>query len=166
VGSTQIDAQTAEEVWIRPDELVTDDLRSYAAAAYDLGMANQHRRGRWRNNRAEKFTSANPAARVKDAKIQERGVSATISLSPRSSVQQLQRPASNLIWHRVPHTDRRHRSMDLPHGYKPHRRRLTPSESRLALRASMRKRPHRGHPWMCLKPVSSLRRPTWLWPVC
>jgi putative transposase len=36
-----------------PDELVTDDLRSYAAAAHDLGMANRHRRGRWRNNRAE-----------------------------------------------------------------------------------------------------------------
>jgi putative transposase len=33
-----------------PDELVTDDL---AAAAHDLSMANQHRRGRWRNNRAE-----------------------------------------------------------------------------------------------------------------
>ena len=29
-----------------PDELVTDDLRSYAAAAHDLGMAHRHRRGR------------------------------------------------------------------------------------------------------------------------
>jgi putative transposase len=32
-----------------PDELVTDDLRSYAAATHDLGMAYWHRRGRWRN---------------------------------------------------------------------------------------------------------------------
>ncbi len=36
-----------------PDKLVTDDLRSYAAAASDLGIARRHERGRWRNNRAE-----------------------------------------------------------------------------------------------------------------
>jgi len=36
-----------------PDNLVTDELRSYAAAAHDLGIAKRHERGRWRNNRAE-----------------------------------------------------------------------------------------------------------------
>ena len=36
-----------------PDSLVTDDLRSYAAAFHDLGLARRHDRGRWRNNRAE-----------------------------------------------------------------------------------------------------------------
>ena len=36
-----------------PDKLVTDDLRSYAAAAHDLGITRRHERGRWRNNRAE-----------------------------------------------------------------------------------------------------------------
>ena len=36
-----------------PDKLVTDDLRSYRAAAGDLGIAGRHDRGRWRNNRAE-----------------------------------------------------------------------------------------------------------------
>ncbi len=36
-----------------PDELVTDELRSYAAAASHLGIAKRHERGRWRNNRAE-----------------------------------------------------------------------------------------------------------------
>src|ERR1700704_2635823 len=36
-----------------PDKLVTDDLRSYSAAAHDLGISNHHERGRWRNNRAE-----------------------------------------------------------------------------------------------------------------
>src|SRR5271155_40425 len=36
-----------------PDKLVTDDLRSYRAAAADLGIAGRHDRGRWRNNRAE-----------------------------------------------------------------------------------------------------------------
>ena len=33
--------------------LVTDDLRSYGAAARDLGLENRHERGRWKNNRAE-----------------------------------------------------------------------------------------------------------------
>jgi transposase-like protein len=36
-----------------PDKLVTDDLRSYRAAAGYLGIAGRHNRGRWRNNRAE-----------------------------------------------------------------------------------------------------------------
>jgi putative transposase len=36
-----------------PHKLITDDLRSYAAAASDLGIARRHERGRWRNNRAE-----------------------------------------------------------------------------------------------------------------
>jgi putative transposase len=36
-----------------PDKLVTDNLKSYTAAANDLGIANRHERGRWRNNRAE-----------------------------------------------------------------------------------------------------------------
>src|ERR1700732_1750534 len=30
-----------------PDKLVTDDLRSYAAAASDLGITRRHERGRW-----------------------------------------------------------------------------------------------------------------------
>ena len=36
-----------------PDQLVTDDLRSYGAAAHELGIASRHERGRWKNNRAE-----------------------------------------------------------------------------------------------------------------
>ena len=36
-----------------PERLVTDDLRSYGAAARDLGRENRHERGRWKNNRAE-----------------------------------------------------------------------------------------------------------------
>jgi putative transposase len=38
-----------------PDTLVTDDLKSYTAAVNDLGIAKRHKRGRWRNNRAENF---------------------------------------------------------------------------------------------------------------
>jgi putative transposase len=36
-----------------PERLVTDDLRSYGAAALDLGIEHLHDRGRWKNNRAE-----------------------------------------------------------------------------------------------------------------
>jgi putative transposase len=36
-----------------PDRLITDDLRSYGAAAHDLGISTRHERGRWKNNRAE-----------------------------------------------------------------------------------------------------------------
>jgi putative transposase len=36
-----------------PDQIITDDLRLYGAAARDLGIGKRHVRGRWRNNRAE-----------------------------------------------------------------------------------------------------------------
>src|SRR5947207_7470024 len=36
-----------------PERLVTDDLRSYSAAARELGVERRHERGRWKNNRAE-----------------------------------------------------------------------------------------------------------------
>ena len=36
-----------------PERFVTDDLRSYGAAARALDLERLHERGRWRNNRAE-----------------------------------------------------------------------------------------------------------------
>jgi transposase-like protein len=33
--------------------MITDDLRSYGAAARDLGIDHRHGRGQWKNNRAE-----------------------------------------------------------------------------------------------------------------
>jgi putative transposase len=36
-----------------PERLVTDDLRSYGAAARDLGIEQLHQRVRWKKNRAE-----------------------------------------------------------------------------------------------------------------
>ena len=36
-----------------PDRLITDDLRSYAAAAHDLGISGRHEPGRWKNNHVE-----------------------------------------------------------------------------------------------------------------
>ena len=50
-----------------PDKLVTDDLRSYAAAASDLRIAKRHERGRWRNNRAE---NSHQPARRREYKMQ------------------------------------------------------------------------------------------------
>ena len=63
-----------------PENLVTDDLRSYHAAARDLGIGHRHRTGRWRNNRAEN-----------SPRFQERRFSTKISLLSRSSPQHVQR---------------------------------------------------------------------------
>jgi hypothetical protein len=73
-----------------PDKLVTNELRSYAAAASHLGIAKRHERGRWRNNRAENSHQANPTKGEEDARVQERRVGAKISLSPRSHLQHFQ----------------------------------------------------------------------------
>jgi putative transposase len=50
-----------------PDKLVTDNLRSFRAAALDLGIAKRHERGRWRNNRAE---NSHQPARRRERKMQ------------------------------------------------------------------------------------------------
>ena len=36
-----------------PERMITDELRSYGAAARELGIEHRHERGRWKNNRAE-----------------------------------------------------------------------------------------------------------------
>jgi hypothetical protein len=74
-----------------PDKLITDDLRSYGAAASDLGISKRHGRGRWLNNRAE-FASTDSPTRTEDARVQERGLGPEISLNPRSNLQYLQCP--------------------------------------------------------------------------
>ena len=50
-----------------PAKLVTDDLKSYTAAVKDLGIANRHERGRWRNNRAE---NSHQSTRRRERKMQ------------------------------------------------------------------------------------------------
>ena len=50
-----------------PDLLITDDLRSYGAAARHLGIAKHHQRGRWRNNRAE---NSHQPTRRRECKMQ------------------------------------------------------------------------------------------------
>jgi putative transposase len=64
-----------------PDRLITDDLRSYGAAARDLGIENHHERGRWKNNRAE--NSHQPTRRrEQDARLQEPRLCPTIFSQP------------------------------------------------------------------------------------
>jgi putative transposase len=74
-----------------PDQLITDDLRSYAAAAHDLGISTRHERGRWKNNRVENSHQPTRAG-AQDAALQEPGLSAKISLRSLCRLQHLQRP--------------------------------------------------------------------------
>ena len=50
-----------------PERMVTDDLRSYGAAARALGLERLHERGRWRNNRAE---NSHQPTRPRERKMQ------------------------------------------------------------------------------------------------
>ena len=50
-----------------PDRLITDDLRSYGAAAHELGIDSRHERGRWKNNRAE---NSHQTTRRRERKMQ------------------------------------------------------------------------------------------------
>ena len=50
-----------------PEILITDDLRSYGAAARDLGIEKRHQRGRWRINRAE---NSHQPTRRRESKMQ------------------------------------------------------------------------------------------------
>src|SRR3979490_504027 len=50
-----------------PERLVTDDLRSYGAAARDLGIAHRPQPGRWRKNRAE---NSHQPTRRRECKMQ------------------------------------------------------------------------------------------------
>ena len=76
-----------------PDQFVTDDLRSYGAAARDLGISHRHQRGRWRNNRAE---NSHQPTRRRERKMQgfkSAVISPAFSVLPRRHLQHLQRPA-------------------------------------------------------------------------
>ena len=52
---------------LAPERLVTDDLRSYRAAARELGIERRHERGRWKNNRAE---NSHQPTRWRECKMQ------------------------------------------------------------------------------------------------
>ena len=56
---------------VLPDRLITDDLRSHAAAAHDLGISARHERGQWKNNRVENSHQPDSTQGTKDAALQE-----------------------------------------------------------------------------------------------
>ena len=89
-----------------PERLVTDDLRSYGAAARALGLERLHERGRWRNNRAE---NSHQPTRRRERMMQrfKSARSAEIPLNPRCRLQHLQRPAPSHISSIAPRTSRR-----------------------------------------------------------
>jgi DDE domain len=63
-----------------PEQLATDDLRSYGAAALDLGDLEPPRAWSMAQQPNREFASTAPTTRTQDARVQERLVSATISL--------------------------------------------------------------------------------------
>ena len=63
-----------------PEKMVTDDLRSYGAAARQVGISDRHERGRWRNNRAE---NSDQPTRRRERKMQDlRGFDQHRNFSP------------------------------------------------------------------------------------
>ena len=90
-----------------PERLVTDDLRSYAAAARDLGVEHLHERGRWKNNRAENSHQPTRRRGAQDATFQERLLRAEIPLSLRRRVQHFQCPTPSHVSSIAPRAPRR-----------------------------------------------------------
>ena len=84
-----------------PERLVTDDLRSYGAAARDLGIEHMHERGRWKNNRAE---NSHQPTRRRERKMQRfksaRSAQEFVYLAPPSTTLS----TSNAISRQLNHT--------------------------------------------------------------
>ena len=72
-----------------PQQLVTDDLRSYGAAVRDLRIERRHERGRWKNNRAENSQQSTRRRERKMQRFQNSGFGAEISLRTRGRLQHL-----------------------------------------------------------------------------
>ena len=89
-----------------PDKLVTDDLRSYGAAASDLGISKRHERGRWRNNRAE---NSHQPTRRRERKMQgfkSPGSAQRFLSTHAASLQHLQRPTPSHFSQNAPSLSR------------------------------------------------------------
>jgi hypothetical protein len=104
---SEADAQASAKYAFAPERLVTDDLRSYAPAARELGIEHLHERGRWKNNRAENSHQREPTPGAQVATFQERRLSAKIPLSPRRRVLHFQRPTPSHVSPITPRATRR-----------------------------------------------------------
>jgi putative transposase len=71
------------------ERLVTDDLRSYGAAARALGLERLHQGGRWKNNRAENSHQPTRRRERKMQRFKSPGFGAEISLHARRDLQHL-----------------------------------------------------------------------------
>jgi transposase-like protein len=84
-----------------PERLVTDDLRSYAPAARDLGIEHLHERGRWKNNRAE---NSHQPTRRREPKMQRFRTPAPRRNSSQPTPPCTTLSTSNAILHQLNHT--------------------------------------------------------------
>jgi putative transposase len=89
-----------------PERLVTDDLRSYAPAARDLGIEHLHERGRWRNIGVENSHQPTRRGSARCSASRARAPP-EIPLSPRRRVQHFQRPTPSHVSSITPRAPRR-----------------------------------------------------------
>ena len=80
-----------------PERFVTDDLRSYGAAARALGLERLHEAGAMEEQSGRKFASADPTTGGQNATFQERSLCAEIPFNPRRRLQHFQRPTPSHI---------------------------------------------------------------------
>ena len=91
---------------IVPERMVTDDLRSYSAAVWDLGIERHHERGRWKNNRAENSHQPTRRRERKMQRFKSQEFSPEISFRTRRRLQYLQRPTPSHLGSNAPDATR------------------------------------------------------------
>ena len=96
-----------------PENLVTDDLRSYHAAARDLGIEHRHRTGRWRN-KGRRIRINRPTPHHLDVKVQADTRGATTN-TLNQTAEEFLALANRLLRFVAPHfSDKALRATNLP----------------------------------------------------
>jgi len=90
-----------------PDVLVTDQLRSYAAAKSELRLTARHEQGLRRNNRGREFAPAGSSPRAEDAAVQIARISTTVPVRSCRSPERVQRPTPSRFPQHAPRSQRR-----------------------------------------------------------
>ena len=85
-----------------PDKLVKDDLRSLQCSGAGSWDRKTPRAWPMAQQSSGEFASANPTKGEEDARVQERGIRAKISLNPRSHLQHIQRPTPSHLSKNTP----------------------------------------------------------------